>query len=163
MCEVLLRPATADDVEAIAELHVQSWRDHYRGMYSDAFLDGEAVADRLEVWGQRLREPVAESFTIVAESDSVLVGFAYVICDEQPKLQNLHVRTDAQRRGLGSRLVAEVLRTVGRLHVWVREDNVAARAFYEASGGTLVGGELGGPFADGSRAPVLCFAWPGDH
>ena len=163
MSEVLLRQATVDDVEAIAELHTQSWRDHYRGMYADAFLDGEAAADRLEVWGQRLREPVAEGFTIVAEADGVLVGFAYVICDEQPKLQNLHVRTDAQRQGVGSRLVAEVLRTVPRLHVWVREDNAAARTFYEARGGALAGRELGGPFADGSRAPVLCFVWPGDH
>jgi ribosomal protein S18 acetylase RimI-like enzyme len=161
--DVLLRPATAGDVEAVAALHTQSWRDHYRGVYSDAFLDGEAPKDRLEVWGRRLCAPDSSCFTIVAEQDGVLVGFAHVILREHAKLQNIHVRSDVQRQGVGSRLVAELLQRVHRLHVWVREDNGAARAFYEARGGTIVGRDLGGPFADGSRAPVLCFAWPGDH
>jgi hypothetical protein len=58
--------------------------------------------------------------------------------------------------------VGEVLRTVDRLHVWVREDNAVGRAFYEACGGALSGSAIGGPFADGSRAPVLRFTWSGD-
>jgi ribosomal protein S18 acetylase RimI-like enzyme len=162
--EVELRLATAEDSERIAELHARSWREHYRGIYSDVFLDDEALADRLEVWHQRLERTDPGTFTVVAEVDGALVGFAYVVrVGDDPTLQNLHVRSDAQRRGVGSQLVAEVLRTVGHLHVSVREDNAAGRAFYEACGGTPAGRTLGGPFADGSRAPALCFAWPGDH
>jgi hypothetical protein len=48
--DVRFRHAAPDDVAAIARLHAQSWRGHYRGAYSDAFLDGEAFADRLAVW-----------------------------------------------------------------------------------------------------------------
>ena len=169
MVSVCLRRATAEDIEAIAALHVESWRQHYRGAYADEFLDGDAPAERLAVWTERLTAPSSSRFTIVAEADGVVVGFAHVILDEDPTLgavlQNLHVKTDAQRQGVGSGLVAEAARVVHAcdpglgLHVWVREENTQARAFYEAGGGVLAGRKLGGPFADGSEAPVLCLAW----
>jgi ribosomal protein S18 acetylase RimI-like enzyme len=164
------RHATEDDVPAIARLHAQSWRDNYRGVYSDVFLDGEALADRLAAWGGRLTGSDPTRFTIVAEFNGAAVGFAYTILAEDPVLgavlQNLHVTTTMQRQGVGSGLVAEVARTVvdrspaSGLHVWVRDQNGPATAFYEALGGTPAGRRLGGPFADGGRAPVLCFAWP---
>ena len=159
-----------EDLEDIAALHAQSWRDHYRGVYSDAFLDGEAIADRFEVWGERLTRQSPDRFTAVAEFDRAVVGFAHVILDEHPLrgavLQNLHIKTTRQRKGVGSRLVEESARTLlqrraaSGLHVWVREANTAAIAFYRALGGAPVDRTLGGPFADGSRAAVLCLLWP---
>jgi hypothetical protein len=40
---VSFRAAGQDDAHAIAELHADSWRRHYRGAYSDAFLDGDVA------------------------------------------------------------------------------------------------------------------------
>jgi hypothetical protein len=37
---VRIRVADSSDAPAIAALHAESWRRHYRGAYSDAFLDG---------------------------------------------------------------------------------------------------------------------------
>jgi ribosomal protein S18 acetylase RimI-like enzyme len=169
VADVGFRHATAGDAEGIARLHYQSWRENYRGAYSDAFLDGEALADRLTVWRTRLTGSDPSRFTIVAESDGAIVGFAFTILDEDSVLgavlQNLHVTTSLQRQGIGSRLMAEVARTVldrrpaSGLHVWVRTQNAPAKAFYKARRGTPAGRRLGGPFADGSRAPVVCFAW----
>jgi ribosomal protein S18 acetylase RimI-like enzyme len=170
MPDVRFRHATPDDVAAIARLHAQSWREHYRGAYSDAFLDGEAFADRLAVWHGRLGGSDPSRFTIIAESGAAAAGFAHAILDEDPVLgavvQNLHVTTTMQRQGIGSGLVAEVARTVvdqrpaSGLHVWVREQNGPATTFYQALGGTPAGRKLGGPFADGGRTAVLCLAWP---
>lgn len=170
MPEIAVRVATAHDAEAIAALHVSSWRDHYRGAYSDDFLDGEALDDRRATWSGRLAEPDPSRFTFVAEIDAALAGFVYTILDEDASLgavvQNLHVATPLQRNGIGSRLLSEVARAVADrrsdsgLHVWARERNESAAAFYAALGGIPVQTKLGGPFADGSFAPVLCFAWP---
>jgi len=69
------RLAGPADAEAVANLHADSWRRHYRGAYSDTFLDGDVVSDRLAVWTDRLREPDPRRCTILAEDDSLL-GFA---------------------------------------------------------------------------------------
>ena len=50
-----LRVAGRSDAAAIAALHADSWRRHYRGAYSDAFLDGDVHADRLAVWTEQFR------------------------------------------------------------------------------------------------------------
>jgi GNAT superfamily N-acetyltransferase len=137
------RPARLSDARAVAALHADSWRRHYRGAYSDAFLDGEVHADRLIAWTQRLEEPDAGSLTLVAEDGDGLVGFAHTVFEEDPRwgalLDNLHVVHGAKRRGIGSRLLAltahGVLERGTGLYLWVLEQNVDARAFYEARGG----------------------------
>ena len=143
-----LRLATAADAKALAELHAESWRRHYRGAFSDAFLDGEVAVDRLAVWSERLREPDPRRCTIVAEADRI-VGFANTIFEDDPAwgalLDNLHVADGQQRRGIGSRLVAMTARAVmahprgSGLYVWVLEQNDGAQAFYRALGGTRLG------------------------
>jgi hypothetical protein len=49
-----LRVATGADAMAVATLHAESWRAHYRGAYRDEYLDGEVVQDRIRVWKERL-------------------------------------------------------------------------------------------------------------
>src|SRR3954453_1648229 len=148
------RLAGPDDAPAIARLHAESWRRHYRGAYSDAFLDGDVVADRLAVWPAKLAATDPQRFTIVAE-DGGIVGFANTRFDEDPTwgslLDNLHVAEGHKRRGVGARLLALTAGAVAArpqsagLYLWVLEQNVGARAFYEAHGGRCVGGELVSP------------------
>jgi len=35
------RPAKPPEAEAVAHLHGRSWRENYRGAFSDTFLDGD--------------------------------------------------------------------------------------------------------------------------
>ena len=141
------RPAGPADAVAVAHLHADSWRRHYRGAYSDGFLDGDVVADRLTVWRERLGKPDPRRCTILAE-DGGLVGFANTFFDDDPRwgalLDNLHVAHGHKRRGIGSRLLALTARAVvdrpkpTGLYLWVLEQNLDARAFYEAHGGRCV-------------------------
>jgi GNAT superfamily N-acetyltransferase len=142
------RLAGPADAEAVARLHAESWRRHYRGAYSDAFLDGDVVADRIAVWGERLGSEDPGRCTILAE-DGGLIGFANTVFDEHAEwgalLDNLHVADRRRRRGVGSRLLALTARAIlerptsGGLYLWVLEQNVGARAFYEARGGAYAG------------------------
>jgi ribosomal protein S18 acetylase RimI-like enzyme len=168
------RLASPGDADALANLHAESWRRHYRGAYSDAFLDGDVLADRLALWSERLREPNPSSCTILAE-DRSLVGFAHTVFEDDPTwgalLDNMHVVHGRKRRGIGSRLLgltaaAVIERGKGTgLYLSVLEQNVDARAFYEASGGSCVGRDLvsapGGIASRLTGSPVrLRYAWP---
>lgn len=163
------RKATAQDVDAIAGLHADSGRRHYRGAYSDAYLDGDVVADRLAVWTGRLMRPVSNHGTIVADADGVVVGFAHTILDDDPTwgalLDNLHVVHDRQGQRIGTRLMTETAKAVverapsAGLYLWVLEGNTSARSFYESLGGRCVGGEV--TEAPGGGAILgLRYAWP---
>ena len=147
LAEPLFRVADAADAVAIAHLHADSWRRHYRGAYSDAFLDGRLVADRLAVWTELLAEPDPRRHTLLAE-DGGVVGFANTLFDHDRKwgalLDNLHVTGEHKRRGIGSRLLSMTAEAViarpeaSGLYLWVLEQNVEAQAFYEGRGGKCV-------------------------
>jgi ribosomal protein S18 acetylase RimI-like enzyme len=150
------REARVSDAAGIAALHADSWRRHYRGAFSDAFLDGDVVADRLQVWSERLAQPDDGSCTIVAiDGEAEVVGLAHTIFDADPTLgalvDNLHVVLGLKRRGVGTRLMAVTAEAVvGRrpgsgLYLRVLEQNTAAQAFYDAIGGARVGRELVSP------------------
>jgi GNAT superfamily N-acetyltransferase len=172
--EPQFRLAGPADAVAVANLHAESWRRHYRDAYSDPFLDGDVVADRLAVWTDRLREPNPRRCTILAEDDS-LVGFAHTVFDDDPTwgalLDNMHVVDGHTRRGVGSRLLALTARAVIErpkrtgLYLWVLEQNVDGQAFYQARGGRCVGRRRASPpGAIASRltgSPAkLRYAWP---
>jgi ribosomal protein S18 acetylase RimI-like enzyme len=159
---VRCRRARSSDASAIAALHADSWRRHYRGAYSDAFLDGDVAADRLAVWTRQLREPRWTHCTIVADANGGVVGFAHTVLDDDPTwgalLDNLHVVHALKGRGIGTRLMGETARCVlgrtpsSRLYLWVLEQNTPAQAFYEARGGSCVGrGVVRPPGGDPAR------------
>jgi ribosomal protein S18 acetylase RimI-like enzyme len=169
MTPIRYRQANSSDAALIGHLHADSWRRHYRGAYSDAYLDGEIDEERTVVWTERLSEVGADHFTIVAESDGLIVGFAHTRLDEDPSwgalLDNLHVSYELKRQGVGRVLMAETVRVLAvrrptsRLYLWVLQQNTAAQAFYRAQGGVCVEETLGGPFPGGGRAPSLRYAW----
>jgi GNAT superfamily N-acetyltransferase len=164
------RPATEADTAAIAALHAESWRLHYRGAYPDAFLDGDVGTERLAEWTERLARPAPEDRTTVAvDGQGDIVGLVHTILHEDlgwgALLDNLHVRPDLKRQGIGARLLAcsaaAVLagEPVTGLYLWVLEPNAAARVFYAARGGVERGAE---PFdtPGGGHAVGIRVVWP---
>ncbi|HZU73467.1 MAG TPA: GNAT family N-acetyltransferase [Acidimicrobiales bacterium] len=106
---IALRLAAAADAPSIAALHADSWRRHYRGVYSDSYLDGPVFADRNAEWQRRMQLEPGRWFTYLALAAGRLVGFSHVWPGDGPwgaLLDNLHVSHDHQRAGLGTRLMA---------------------------------------------------------
>jgi GNAT superfamily N-acetyltransferase len=141
--DLRFRAACLADAHAIAGLHADSWRHHYRGAYSDAFLDGDVFGNRLSVWSERPTKPDPESRTILAESARGLFGFAHTVLDEDvcwgALIDNLHVRRGLKRRGIGTQLLQRTAQAVldrspsSGLYLWVLEQNSDAQSFLRAS------------------------------
>lgn len=144
---VRLRAASLDDADKVALLHADSWRRHYRGAYSDSYVDGDILTDRVSVWSARLAAP-AGSRTVVAEDRTGLVGFVHVVFDDDVRwgnlIDNLHVAHNCQRTGIGTLLLVRAAEGVAEqargtsIYLWVQEQNVAAQQFYRATGGAHV-------------------------
>jgi GNAT superfamily N-acetyltransferase len=173
--EPRFRTARPDDAPAVAALHAGSWQRHYRGAFSDAFLDGDVTGYLLAQWTERLAAPSPRACTIVAEHDGALAGLAHTVFGDDPQwgslLDNLHVAHGRKRHGIGTRLMALTARAVldwsssTGLYLWVLQQNTAAQAFYQARGGTCVGSDEapppGGDPANLNGTPMgLRYAWP---
>lgn len=138
------RSARSSDAEALTALHARSWREHYRGDFLDSFLDGDLLEERLRVWRERLARPADNQLVQLAEDGGDLVGFVCTYGAHDPRwgsfVDNLHVATGCQRRGIGTMLMqqagawlADRYPDLG-VHLLVLESNAPARRFYERLG-----------------------------
>lgn len=91
-----LRRAQPADAPSMARVHVDSWRETYRGLMSDAVLDDPALLSwRERFWAAALTDPKYNQNNIaVASYDGTIIGIAMsgpsLDDDAQPQKQ-LHV------------------------------------------------------------------------
>jgi GNAT superfamily N-acetyltransferase len=145
---MIYRKATINDAAAIAHLHAESWRNTYRGMMSDAYLDGDVHTERQTHWQKRFDHPTENQYVFVAETNGKLAGFVCVYGADNAKwgslIDNLHVRPNLKGQGIGKRLISEGINWArenypqSSVYLWVFEANMPSRQFYEAMGGLNV-------------------------
>jgi len=72
---LVVRPATPEDVPAIARIHVAGYEEAYRGLIPDEVIDSRPVELRERIWRERLGEDRPREFVFVAELDGDVRGF----------------------------------------------------------------------------------------
>lgn len=144
-----VREATRADAAAIARLHRENWRIAYRGIVPDDLLDAITEESRFAHWDGVLAEQGAEFVYVAEDAGGRLIGIASggPELGGEPQYRGevyvLHVRPDAQRRGVGRALMRAVAERLARegittLLVWMLRENEPARRFYMALGGQFV-------------------------
>ena len=153
------------DEDIVAQLHAASWRDAYRGIVSDAYLDADIVAERRSVWRDRLHSPQPGQLGLLATSGAAAVGFAFAFAGADERrgtlLDNLHVLPGHRGAGVGTRLLHELSGQVpgGGLHLWVYAQNARARAYYERLGARELEQDSADT-PDGGKVVACLYAWP---
>ena len=71
---MIVRPATLSDVDGIARVHVQAWRESYRELIPQATLDALSAEKRAAQWRHTLGNP--DRTTFVADDNGAVRGFA---------------------------------------------------------------------------------------
>jgi GNAT superfamily N-acetyltransferase len=146
--ETLIRPATRDDSETIARIYVNSWRNAYREILPQRYLDEGLRIDKV---ARSVRYALADahSYYLIAESAREPMG--YIAAGSQrerdsiysAELYELYLLPEMQRQGLGKQLLTHMAWRLYdaryyTLMVWVLAQN-ASRHFYEKCGGLYLG------------------------
>src|SRR5258708_6287321 len=103
-----IRLASTHDARAIAEVHVESYKSAYRGIFPEAFLNGLSVEQRESGWRDLLAAQEPPLTMVGCDAGGSVVGFAsggkertgQLGCDGE--LYAIYLRPDAQRKGLGA-------------------------------------------------------------
>jgi chorismate mutase/GNAT superfamily N-acetyltransferase len=157
--DLTLRPATADDADALAQLFWDARQAAYPAMPHTVHTLAEGRHWFREVLGlvPRTVPMPEERETWVAERDGEVVG--YLVLDPD-WLDSLYVRPDLTGQGIGAALLdlAKSLRPDG-FGLWVFETNLRAQEFYRRHGLFVVRRTDG---ADNEEhAPDLEMTWVG--
>lgn len=154
-----VRGATLEDATALAHVHVAAWRAAYRGVMTDAFLDGLEVRQWAERWretlgGTRGPEHAPETVLVVEIEGGPPVGFAVTGPERQlsplskarGELWAINIAPEAWGQGLGRlllRAAEQALADAGHREaiLWVVAANPRARRFYEQAGWYADGAE----------------------
>jgi len=163
-----IRQATPEDADTIALLHAESWRSAYRGIVSDAYLDGPVIAERQSWWRKRLAED-ATIVVLIAEAGGGAAGFIAWVGGADSQfggiIDNFHMLPTAKGKGVGRKLfdtvrhLSATQRPGEALFLWVLEANAAARAAYARLGGTEADRAIR-QTGDGGQVPAVRVIWP---
>jgi len=139
----LIFPPGPADAEALAHVHVTSWRETYQGLLPDAFLARMSEPG----FARRFRRSLSlvDDVTLGAADRSGIVGYASGGPSRrgvhgEGEITVLYVLRAAQGHGLGRRLLTETARALAArgatsLMISVLRENLPARGFYEHLGG----------------------------
>jgi ribosomal protein S18 acetylase RimI-like enzyme len=146
---ITIRRGTVEDAAAVADVYLTSRRAAGalipRGTHTD---------DDVRAWFVSI--VLVEHEVWVAETARRIAGIMVLRGDS---LDHLYVRPDAQRRGVGARLLDHAKRRRGRLRLYTFESNEPARDFYEKHGFTPVA--FGDGTANEEGAPDVLYEWKG--
>jgi len=141
-----VRIATPDDARAIAEIHVASWQEGYRGQLPDSFLRSLSADARKTRWAQSLRGGASVLLAEHAGKSHDFVSFGPSRDDDAPEtgaeIYSLHPR--AWSTGKGQLLHDGALAILGAsgptvVTLWVLTSKDRGRRFYSRHGWQLDG------------------------
>lgn len=138
---MIIRRATKDDVQALCEVHVQSWKETYRGIVKEQYLQALQPENKCALWS----DVVDTEEVLLAEREGEVVGFT---CagrqhgDDYPQyeaeLYTIYLLAKEQGKGTGERLFEAAVQSVIRqglqsMVVFVLDENPSTQ-FYEKMG-----------------------------
>ena len=139
--DFVVRRAEPADAPSMAKVHVDTWRETYRGLMSDAVLDDPGLLSwRERFWSAALTDPrYSQNIAAVASYEGSLIGIAM----SGPSLDDaggprqlyvLYAYAAFHGSGVGSALLNAVIGRSSPATLWVADPNPRAQAFYRKHG-----------------------------
>ncbi|MDN4525625.1 GNAT family N-acetyltransferase [Fictibacillus fluitans] len=146
-----IRKALPGDEEAIAFVHVDSWRTTYKGVVDEEYLQKMSVEDRKAMWKGIIEKPLPENQLYVACINQEIIGFCSGGANRTGRflydgeIYAIYILQEYQRRSIGSRLIRKLAQGFldsgyHTMLVWVLQDN-PCKVACERLGGILLGEE----------------------
>ena len=145
LAEFVIVPAGPGDAASLAEVHVRAWRETYRGLLPELYLERMSNTQHAQRWRRQLTRARLGEVVLAAEGRHGVVGYCAgaIVGGTEAEVFTLYLVKAAQGLGLGRRLLEMTARGLAAqgaksLRLWVLNGNDAAMAFYDHLGGVPV-------------------------
>ena len=168
--DVKIRKATPEDAPQIAEVHIRSWRQAYKGIIHQSYLDnGLDVTKRTRAWQENLSE--SRKATFLAFNGASLAGFVSVgksrdgRYSDHAELYAIYLDPDYFGKGVGKALFSSALQHAAKkegfrkMFAVVLTENLAGRDFYERMGAIPIEGSEEELTVDGHPYMEMKYSW----
>jgi ribosomal protein S18 acetylase RimI-like enzyme len=165
--DIKIRRARPGDVSEIANVHVNSWRETYRGLLPADYLAQLNFRKKIDAWQSVILKP--EQFHVLVAEDRVgVIGFATfegardVIWGDHGEVSSIYLLSRFKGRGIGRALLRSgmqelIRRGFRRAYCWVLENNPTI-SFYEHTGAQFSGQVKDDEIA-GQKVKELAYVW----
>jgi L-amino acid N-acyltransferase YncA len=147
-----IRPAKEDDVQAIANVYVETWRSTYAGILPDKVLIEMSTERQMVMWARAIRHaggPAEEQIQVLEDEQANVIGVGSCGFNRDRassyggEVYTLYIHPDHQNQGYGEQLLAglfDIMIAQGYTAavIWVLSLN-PSRFFYEVMTGKRVG------------------------
>ena len=148
MENIILREATFEDIEEVAQLHINSWHETYAGIISQNYL--ENMKNKLDKRIERMKNEFDLRTMIVAVLNDEIVGFSEFVfsnefsndLDIDCELCGLYIKNGYKNLGIGSKIFEYVTNSFKsenkkKMGLWCMKENEPAILFYKKKGGKI--------------------------
>ncbi|KKI92035.1 GCN5 family acetyltransferase [Bacillus sp. SA1-12] len=139
-----IRKASKEDIKVVSRVYVDSWKNTYRGLVPDEYLDTLSYEEAETKWIAFLNNESEPFIFIAINDDGKMIGFASgQRIDEENfdgELYSLYLLKEARGLGIGRLLVSAtakhlIEKGIYSMMVWVMKQNKSGLGFYERMGG----------------------------
>jgi len=168
VADTVIRRATVEDAAEIANVHLNSWREAYRGLLPQEYLDQLPLTfkGRMISWKQNATDEARALF--VAEAKNGIVGFAGFCrardssMNEYGEVGAIYLLEKFKGRGVGAALLKMGMQQLmewnfAKAYCWVLQGNPTIK-FYEKSGAIFNGMEKDDEIG-GLNVKDLAYEW----
>ncbi|MGL5312010.1 MAG: GNAT family N-acetyltransferase [Peptostreptococcaceae bacterium] len=105
---MIIRDAVYDDIDHISELYILNWKETYKGLLSEDYLNSLNKEYVVEKWIKYLEN---ENRVFVAYEENEFLGFVASKKDDEEDywyLDSLHITKNSRGKGIGTKLIHRV-------------------------------------------------------
>lgn len=143
-----IRKIEKQDLKQVAEIHVNGWKNAYKNLIDDDYLNSLSIENRLN----KLKKNYNTNGFLVATLNDEIVGFIrYIFSNEfssdydvDCEVSALYVKTSLKGNGIGTKLLNHVMdefrkEDKKKMILWCLSTNESSIHFYEKMGGKIIG------------------------
>jgi len=148
--DIIIRKALPEDAYDYTACHISCWQSAYRGIIPDDYLDNmpSEQEQRTEERRQYLCDPNVNNYCVVLGDKMIgFLGFGKCRDEDKPdsgEIGGIYLLREFWDKGYGGKMMDFAKNTLmhmgfDEIIIWVFEENIRARRFYEKHGFVLDG------------------------